>query len=74
MARISRSLGDLDVPAKIIWGEQDIVFPVEFAYKFQAMLPRADEPYIIHEARHFLQEDAPEEITDQILAFLASIS
>jgi pimeloyl-ACP methyl ester carboxylesterase len=73
IARISRNLGDLEVPAKIIWGEQDIVFPVEFAYKFQAMLPRAGEPYIIHEARHFLQEDAPEEIADQILGFLRSI-
>ncbi|MDI6857321.1 MAG: alpha/beta fold hydrolase [Dehalococcoidia bacterium] len=74
MARISRGLGDLDVPAKIIWGEQDIVFPVELAYRFQAALPQADEPYVIHEARHFLQEDAPEEITEQIMAFPASIS
>lgn len=74
LARISLGLRNLDIPAKIIWGEQDIVFPVEFAYRFQAALPQADEPYVIHEARHFLQEDAPEEITEQILAFLSSIS
>jgi len=70
IASIERSLPDLRLPAKVMWGEQDIVFPVEFAHKFCEMLPLAGPPHVIREAGHFLQEDAPEEITDEILSFL----
>jgi pimeloyl-ACP methyl ester carboxylesterase len=70
IARLERSLPDLRLPAKVIWGEQDIVFPVEFAHKFCELLPMAGPPHVIREARHFLQEDAPEEITNAILSFL----
>lgn len=70
IARIERSLPGLRLPAAVIWGEQDIVFPVEFAHKFCELLPLAEGPHLIHDGGHFLQEDAPDEITDEIQSFL----
>jgi len=71
---IESNLGTLNVPTKIIWGADDIVFPPEFARMFCRRLPDVHgEPIIIETARHFLQEDEPEKITHVILQFLEEI-
>jgi len=72
MAEIEKSLPKLDVPTKIVWGATDPVFPQDFAEKFHRLLPEAEEPLLIEDGCHFIQEDAPEKISEKILELLES--
>lgn len=57
-------------PALLLWGEDDPAFPREVANHWKKRLPRAHGPHIIPDTRHFLVEDAPEEVTQHLDAFL----
>ena len=72
MADMERRLGSLKFPCRLLWGERDIVFPVENAYRFRKLLPNCTEPRLIANGRHFVQEDAPREISEEILALAGS--
>ena len=74
MVRLEAGLKDLDMPACILWGEGDVVFPPEFAMRFFKTLPKANEPVFFKKGRHFIQEDHPEEITDAILQLIREVS
>jgi haloalkane dehalogenase len=58
-----------DRPALILWGGKDLVFPVSVAERFAERLPKAKK-VVFPEAAHFLQEDVPEEISRELVAFL----
>jgi pimeloyl-ACP methyl ester carboxylesterase len=69
MRWLEQSLRGLKIPALIVWGKEEIVFPAECAQRFKTLLPRAQGPFWVT-GSHFLQEDSPEEICGHILDFL----
>jgi haloalkane dehalogenase len=68
MAEIERKLPTIPFPCRLLWGERDNVFPRENARKFQSLIPNCSAPRMIPHGRHFVQEDAPDEIAEEILA------
>ena len=61
---------DLPRPVRLLWGAEDAWQPVPaVAHPLAAAIPGADLR-LIPDAGHFAMEDAPEAVTDQILAFL----
>jgi haloalkane dehalogenase len=61
----------LGVPAKIIWGAKDEFAPIGGAYRFKKELPDA-ELVVLDDAGHFLMEDEPERVANEISSFLAA--
>jgi len=72
MRWLEQSLRSSTIPALIVWGKEEIVFPAECAQRFKALLPHAKGPLWVT-GSHFLQEDSPEEICWHILAFLSGV-
>ncbi len=66
---LEESLGRCRIPALIVWGKEEIVFPPPFARRFKELLPHARGPLWVT-GSHFLQEDSPDEISQHILEFL----
>ncbi|QPH52804.1 alpha/beta fold hydrolase [Pontivivens ytuae] len=58
-------------PARIFWGMKDPLFPPEALAAWRTRLPQA-EVTELPEAKHYLQEDAPEEIVAGLHRFLAA--
>jgi pimeloyl-ACP methyl ester carboxylesterase len=69
MRWLEQSLRGLKIPALIVWGKEEIVFPAECAQRFKTLLPHAKGPLWVT-GSHFLQEDSPEEICGHILDFV----
>lgn len=68
---IRASLPHLDVPTRFVWGAADPVFPWhEQGVALRERLPRgrSHEPNVIEGAGHFIQEWAPSECADALLA------
>jgi haloalkane dehalogenase len=70
MAHMEQGVTKLPFPCRLVWGERDNVFPVENAYRFQKLIPNCTAPRMIPHGRHFVQEDAPQEIAEEVLALL----
>ncbi len=70
MKRMEAALPTLRFPCRLLWGEKDIVFPPSNAERFQQLLPNCGVPRMISDGSHFIQEDAPEEIAEEILHLL----
>jgi pimeloyl-ACP methyl ester carboxylesterase len=66
-----RGLGDLrvDVPTLLLWGEQDDALDVSLTERLGRWVPdlRVER---LPEASHWVQFDAPERVSDELLAFL----
>jgi haloalkane dehalogenase len=62
-------LAALGVPALVIWGEDDEFAPVGGAYRFKKEMPSA-RLVVIPGAGHFLPEDEPQRVANEIAAFL----
>jgi haloalkane dehalogenase len=73
MRWLEQSLRKLDLPALIVWGKEEIVFPAECAERFKSLLPRSKGPLWVT-GSHFLQEDSPAEICAHILDFLGELT
>jgi pimeloyl-ACP methyl ester carboxylesterase len=73
MQWIKAGLRNLPFPCRIVWGEKDIVFPPANALLFKKLIPKCSSPRMIPEGGHFIQEDAPGEITGEILRLLKQI-
>ena len=63
-------LAALDVPALILWGENDPTVPVAAARRFEQEI-RETEVVILEEASHFVYDDEPERCAREVAAFLA---
>lgn len=59
------------VPALILWAENDALFPLSSARRLQRTIP-GSILQTIPNCGHFLQEERPDEVNRQILAFLTS--
>ncbi len=64
-------LGSMQTPERIIWGEQDAWLDPAFARRLHELLPNSDLK-LIPEAGHFVMEDAPEEVTQELRDFFAA--
>ncbi|MDP9341322.1 MAG: alpha/beta hydrolase [Actinomycetota bacterium] len=62
-------LARLDVPALLVWGEDDPYIPVEMADRLADTLAHATE-VLLPGCSHFLPEDAPETLADLMSEFL----
>jgi len=67
MKKMEEGLRNLNFPCRLLWGEKDIVFPPSNAYRFEKLLPNVSAPRMISDGSHFIQEDAPEEIAEEIM-------
>jgi len=55
---LERDIAELELPATVIWGREDDVFPPEiFAERFKQLWPHAEGTHLVT-GRHFLQEDS----------------
>lgn len=71
LEQYSGCLAALDVPTKIIWGEGDAFAPVTSAHRFAKEIPHA-ELVVLPDAGHFIQEDVPQRVAQEISVFLAA--
>ena len=65
-------LGELGVPTLILWGAEDEFAPVGGAHRFNKEIP-GSRLVVIDDAGHFLQEDAPERVAQEIADFLITV-
>ncbi|MFN2425481.1 MAG: alpha/beta fold hydrolase [Candidatus Binatia bacterium] len=60
------------LPALILWGDLDFAFRAQERERLERLLPNY-ETVILHGAGHFVQEDAPQEIADNVAALLVRL-
>ena len=70
MNRVRDALHEWRKPVLVVWGADDVVLPIRVAERFVETIPGATGPELIAGASHFLQEDRPDEVAAQIVAFL----
>ena len=65
---LESSLGNLSqLPALIVWGDRDFAFGEKERLRFEAIFKNS-MTILLPGAGHFIQEDAPDEIADTIVA------
>ncbi len=69
---VEGSLGELDEPVHIIWGEQDAWIPLERAERLRAAIPHANL-VTIPDAGHLIQLDAPDELGDALERWMDAV-
>jgi haloalkane dehalogenase len=62
-------LAALEVPALILWGQQDEFLPLDYATRFAEQLP-GSKLALLEGVRHFLFEDEPERCAQEVIDFL----
>jgi pimeloyl-ACP methyl ester carboxylesterase len=67
---ITGQLTCLTMPVRVLWGERDQWQSLSYAQRLAEDIPRA-RLTVIPGAGHFVMEDAPERVTEEILDFLA---
>jgi haloalkane dehalogenase len=68
LAEVERNLGNVShKPTLILWGDQDRAFRDTERRRFESLFPM-HRTRILKGARHFVQEDAPEEICEELSA------
>lgn len=68
---IEARLAGLDIPALVLWGEDDAFLPVDLAERLGEALPRAAVA-LLPGCGHFLLEDAPETVAPLVFQWLRS--
>jgi haloalkane dehalogenase len=63
-------LAELNVPVLLVWGAGDQFAPVAGGYRFQKEIP-GSRLVVLDDAGHFLMEDDPARVAEEIGAFLA---
>lgn len=63
-------LGQLTMPVRIVWGGADSWQPASYAERLHRAIPGSTAPFIVPGAGHFLPEDAPHTLVEQILQML----
>lgn len=74
LSELENNLKNWQVPVLIVWGMKDIALGFSFAERFAQMFPNTKKIAKLEDAGHFLQEDCPEEITEEIEMFIAKTS
>ena len=69
LSAVRSKLASLDVPALLLWGENDKVFPLSYARTIAAGLPQSTL-VTIPRCGHWSALDAPEEVARQVVGFL----
>ena len=72
--QIEPQLRQLKAPTLIVWGTDDIYFPVKWAYWLAGTLPGAKDPVELEGARLFFPEERPEQFTKLLRAHLMMAS
>ena len=70
---LSKWLHRIDVPTLILWGDQDKIFPADYATEFKAMIPQA-QLEIINQCGHVPHMDRPDTFYPRLRKFLAEAS
>lgn len=68
---IEPRLAELEIPALVLWGEDDAFLPAELAERLGEALPRAAVA-LLPGCGHFLLEDAPETVAPLLFQWLRS--
>ncbi|MGH2723870.1 MAG: alpha/beta fold hydrolase [Actinomycetota bacterium] len=71
MHEVAEQVPGLRRPTLVVWGMRDRTFPPFLLEVWRQIYPHA-QVLELPEARHYLQEDEPEAITDRLIAFLRS--
>lgn len=72
-AEIERRLPTIEVPALIVWGEDDAWLPVEMSERIAARIPGA-RCLVVPEAGHFCMEDQPQRLASTLRGFCSDLS
>ncbi|MFC4013291.1 alpha/beta fold hydrolase [Nonomuraea purpurea] len=67
-----RRLGDIDLPVRILWGEQDTWIPTKTAERLRSLIPGA-RLSLIGGAGHLVQYDAPVALMDEVRTWLSTV-
>jgi pimeloyl-ACP methyl ester carboxylesterase len=62
-------LPSMSVPVLVLWGADDAWLPVSVSERVDSLIPNARR-VIVPDAGHFIMEDQPQVIAEQLLAFL----
>lgn len=62
----------VDIPAMLIWGEEDPALPVQLAHRLKRIWEEL-ELHVIPDCGHFPHEEKPEEVNRLLLKFLSPI-
>ena len=62
-------LKQLDIPVFLLWGDKDEITKLG-VYTMKSIFKRANEPVVIPNAGHFIQEDAGEDVADGIVQWM----
>lgn len=69
LAEVESNLKSLsDKPTLILWGDRDAAFREAERKRFEAIFT-SHRTFILKGAKHFVQEDAPEQICEEVIAF-----
>ncbi|QUH01400.1 alpha/beta hydrolase [Saccharopolyspora erythraea] len=71
--RVAPLLGGLPMPVRILWGEDDRWQPVAYGERLASDIPHA-ELVTVPGAGHFLMEDRPHRVAEEILRFASRLS
>jgi pimeloyl-ACP methyl ester carboxylesterase len=69
---IKSKLRQLRAPTLIVWGADDIYFPIKWAYWLAKTIPSAKEPVVLDGARLFFPEERPETFNKLLRAHFAT--
>jgi haloalkane dehalogenase len=72
LAPYEGALAALGVPTLLLWGATDDYAPLAGAHRFAREIPHA-ELVVLDDAGHFLMEDAPQRVGDEIGRFLSGV-
>lgn len=67
--KLEKRLKRINVPALIVWGDHDRIFPLEYAYAWQTLIP-GSQLAVIPNCGHIPNVERPREFADKVLAFL----
>ena len=67
---IRRELAQWRIPVQVIWSDGDLAWKPAEGARIAQVVPDGDF-YLVHNAGHFLQEDAGEEVAQVMIRFLA---
>jgi pimeloyl-ACP methyl ester carboxylesterase len=72
-AGLVKWLHRVSMPAHIIWGEEDRMFPIAYAYRFKEMLPRATLT-VVPDCGHRIELEKPEGFREKVVRWIAENS